>query len=70
VESHKPQQPLVSSAIRIGDNVWIGAGAIILKGVTIGDGAVIGAGAVVTHSVSPDAKVAGVPARTLGMILN
>jgi maltose O-acetyltransferase len=64
------QQPLVSSAIRIGNNVWIGAGAIILKGVTIGDGAVIGAGAVVTHSVSPDAKVAGVPARTLGMILN
>jgi maltose O-acetyltransferase len=57
------QQPLVSGAVRIGNNVWIGAGSIILKGVTIGDGAVIGAGAVVTHSVRSDAKVAGVPAR-------
>jgi acetyltransferase-like isoleucine patch superfamily enzyme len=59
----KAQQPLISSAVRIGNNVWIGAGAIILKGVTIGDGAVIGAGAVVTNSVRSDAKVAGVPAR-------
>jgi acetyltransferase-like isoleucine patch superfamily enzyme len=38
------QQPLVSSPVRIGNNVWIGAGAIILKGVTIGDGTVIAAG--------------------------
>ena len=60
------QQPLVSSPVRIGDNVWIGAGAIILKGVTIGDGAVIGAGAVVTRSVASDARVAGVPARIFG----
>jgi maltose O-acetyltransferase len=60
------QQPLVGSAVRIGNNVWIGAGAIILKGVTIGDGAVIGAGAVVTRPVSSGTKVAGVPARTFG----
>ena len=60
------QQPLVSSAVRIGNNVWIGAGAIILKGVTIGNGAVIGAGAVVTRSVRSDTKVAGVPARIFG----
>jgi maltose O-acetyltransferase len=57
------QRPLVSSPVRIGNNVWIGAGSIILKGVTIGDGAVIGAGAVVTRSVRSDEKVAGVPAR-------
>jgi acetyltransferase-like isoleucine patch superfamily enzyme len=59
------QQPLVGSAVRIGNNVWIGAGAIILKGVTIGDGAIIGAGAVVTRPVRSNAKVAGVPARIL-----
>jgi acetyltransferase-like isoleucine patch superfamily enzyme len=60
------QQPLVSSAVQIGDSVWIGAGTIILEGVTIGDRAVIGAGAVVTRSVPSYAKVAGVPARILG----
>jgi acetyltransferase-like isoleucine patch superfamily enzyme len=60
------QQPLVSGSVRIGNNVWVGAGAIILKGVTIGDGAVIGAGAVVTRQVRPNEKVAGVPARMIG----
>ena len=56
---------LVSGAVSIGDEVWIGAGAIILKGVNVGHGAVIGAGSVVTRSVAPYAKVAGVPARTV-----
>jgi maltose O-acetyltransferase len=49
----------------IGENVWIGAGAIILKGVQIGTNAVIGAGAVVTHSVGAGEVVAGVPARSI-----
>ena len=49
-----------------GDN-WIGANAIILKGVTIGRGAVIAAGAVVTKSVPPYAVVGGNPARVLRM---
>jgi virginiamycin A acetyltransferase len=49
----------------IGNDVWIGANAIILPGVTIGDGAIVGAGAIVTHDVPPYAIVAGVPAEIL-----
>ncbi|HEX2893686.1 MAG TPA: acyltransferase [Marmoricola sp.] len=50
-------------AVRIGSDVWIGAGATILPGVEIGDGAVIAAGAVVTRDVGSRTTVAGVPAR-------
>ncbi len=49
--------------VRIGSDVWIGGGAIILPGVTIGDGAVIGAGSVVTRNVAAGATVMGNPAR-------
>ena len=51
--------------IVVGDNVWIGGRAIILKGVIIGDGAVVAAGAVVTRNVPPRTIVAGVPARVI-----
>lgn len=51
--------------IRIGANVWIGGGALILPGVTIGDDAIIGAGSVVTRDVAPGATVAGNPARAV-----
>jgi acetyltransferase-like isoleucine patch superfamily enzyme len=49
----------------IGDDVWIGHGAIILKGVNVGDRAIIGARAVVTRHVLPDTIVAGNPARVV-----
>lgn len=51
--------------IRIGDDVWIGGGAIILAGVTIGNGSVIGAGSVVVHDVPPATVVVGNPARVV-----
>lgn len=50
------------SAIEIGDDVWIGAGAIVLAGVSIGSGAIVGAGSVVTKNVASRAIVAGIPA--------
>ncbi|AKG41918.1 sugar O-acetyltransferase [Streptomyces xiamenensis] len=49
--------------ITIGDNVWLGGGAIVLPGVTIGDNAVIGAGAVVTKDVPANVVAVGNPAR-------
>ena len=51
--------------VTIGDGVWIGCRAMILKGVTIGEGAVVAAGAVVTKDVAPFTLVAGNPAKAL-----
>ena len=51
--------------IRIGDDVWIGGGAIVLPGVAIGEGSVVGAGSVVTRDVASRTVVAGNPARVI-----
>jgi len=54
-----------SGCITIGNNVWIGAGAIILPNVKIGDGVIIGAGSVVTKSFSANQVIGGVPAKLI-----
>lgn len=55
----------INSPVIIGNNVWIGLGAIILSGVNIGEGAVVAAGAVVTKDVPPHSLVGGCPAKVL-----
>jgi acetyltransferase-like isoleucine patch superfamily enzyme len=60
-------QGIYKRDVRVGNNVWIGYGACILRGVTVGDNAVIGTNAVVTRDVPANAVVAGVPARLLRM---
>lgn len=51
--------------ITIGNNVWIGAGAIILPNVKIGDGVIVGAGSVVTKSFSANQVIGGIPAKLI-----
>lgn len=58
-------QGITRKPIAIGNDVWIGAGAIILAGVKVGDHSVIAAGAVVTEDVPERAVVGGVPARII-----
>jgi acetyltransferase-like isoleucine patch superfamily enzyme len=60
-----PGSGMVAKPVHIGDHVWIGSRAIVLKGVTIGAGAVVAAGSVVTKDVPARAVVAGIPARVV-----
>jgi acetyltransferase-like isoleucine patch superfamily enzyme len=53
------------SPIHIGNDVWIGANAVIMPGVTLGDGCVIGAGAIVTHSIPAYTVAVGVAAKVI-----
>lgn len=61
---------IASLPVVVEDNVFIGTGAIILKGVRIGKNSVIGAGAVVTNDVPPDSIAAGNPAKVIRKILD
>ena len=59
---NEPASVPTELTVRIGDHVWIGASAIVLKGVTIGDNSVVAAGAIVTQDVPPNTLVVGAPA--------
>lgn len=58
----------VALPITVGNNVWFGAGVIVLGGVTIGDNVVVGAGSVVTRSIPSNVIATGVPARVIRQI--
>ena len=57
-----------TAPVVIEDDVWLGDGVVVLKGVTIGRGSVVASNAVVTRSVPPDTIVGGVPATPLGRV--
>ena len=59
------ENDLIKEPVKLGNDVWVGAHTVILRGVNVGNGAVIAAGAVVTKDVPDYAVVAGVPARVL-----
>ena len=61
----KDWSSVVRRPVRIGNKAWLGARAIVLKGVTIGEGAIIGAGSVVTEDVPSWTLAAGNPARII-----
>ena len=59
------QQGITTRPVVIGDDVWIGANAVVLPGVTVGNHSVVAAGAVVTKDVPPHTVVGGVPAKVI-----
>jgi acetyltransferase-like isoleucine patch superfamily enzyme len=59
------QQSVSKGGIRVGDDVWLGAGVIVLDGAAVGQGTVVGAGAVVTESLPEFAVAVGSPARVI-----
>ncbi len=61
--AHLVGHPVCRGDIRIGSDVWIGEGCLIMSGVTIGDGAVIGARSIVTKDIPPYTIVVGSPAK-------
>jgi acetyltransferase-like isoleucine patch superfamily enzyme len=69
VETERPirSQGIYKRDVEVGNNVWIGYGACILRGVSVGDNSVIGTNAVVTKDVPANAVVGGIPARIIRM---
>ena len=60
------EQGVSTNPVTVGDDIWIGANAVILPGVNIGNHSVVAAGAVVTKDVPAHSLVAGVPAKVIG----
>jgi acetyltransferase-like isoleucine patch superfamily enzyme len=69
VETERPirQQGIYKRDVEVGNNVWIGYGACILRGVRVGDNSIVGTNSVVTRDVPANAVVAGIPARVIRM---
>lgn len=67
-EKNIDEQGVCTTPVTVGDDIWIGANAVVLPGVTIGDHSVVAAGAVVTKDVPPHSLVAGVPAKIIKQI--
>jgi len=69
VEVDRPirEQGIYKRDVRVGNNVWIGYGACVLRGVCIGDNSIVGTSAVVTKEVPQNTVVGGVPARAIRM---
>ena len=63
------EQEFYSEEIKIGNNVWIGTGAVILKGVTIEDNVVVGANAVVTKNLEKNSFYGGIPAKKIKALI-
>ncbi|MGY3742082.1 2,3,4,5-tetrahydropyridine-2,6-dicarboxylate N-acetyltransferase [Leuconostoc inhae] len=61
-------EPASAQPVRIGNNVLVGANAVVIEGVQVGDGAVVAAGAIVTKDVPANTVVAGVPAKVIKKI--
>ena len=61
-------EPASAEPVRIGDNVLVGANAVVIEGVQVGNGSVVAAGAIVTQDVPENVVVAGVPARVIKTI--
>ena len=69
VEVERPirQQGIYKRDVEVGNNVWIGYGACILRGVRVGDNSIVGTNSVVTKDVPANAVVAGIPAKVIRM---